>query len=93
MAHDEYLVKMKTPEQFLGHLGEEAAEVIVELALLQKAIGKTVRFGPNSVNPSLPAEQQERNIDWVLRQMDAVEREVSDVLLAIKRLRTRLGYP
>lgn len=85
MAHEEYLVKMKTPEQFLGHVAEETAEVIVELALLQKAIGKTVRFGPNSVNPTLPVAEQEKNIDWVLRQFQAVNRELDDLALAMDR--------
>jgi NTP pyrophosphatase (non-canonical NTP hydrolase) len=46
----------------LAHTVEECGEVI-------SAIGKTQRFGLRSVNPLLPLEQQERNVDWLRREM------------------------
>ena len=38
---------------------------------------KTMRWGPDSVNPELPPEQQERNIDWVMREIADVERAIA----------------
>ena len=58
----------------LSHLIEEAGEALA-------AAGKVQRWGAASVNPLLPAEQQERNIDWLMR-------ELSDVEEAIRRLRS-----
>lgn len=68
--------RSRSPEQALAHLGEELGELIEAAGRLTAAIGKTQRFGPRSVNPELPAEQQEKNIDWVLR-------EARDVVSAI----------
>lgn len=52
----------KTAEQKLGYLAEEAGEVLA-------AVGKSQRWGLHSVNPELPPEQQERNQDWLLREL------------------------
>ncbi|MDE2106892.1 MAG: hypothetical protein KGL39_57285 [Patescibacteria group bacterium] len=52
----------RTREQFYGYLIEECGEVLA-------AAGKTLRWGEMSVNPELPKEQQERNVDWLLREM------------------------
>lgn len=59
--------------QALVHLVEECGEVIA-------AAGKAMRFGLLSVNPELPPEKQETNIDWV-------RREVMDLDAAIKKWR------
>lgn len=71
MANPEYIKKQKTPEQFMGHVCEEAGEVVT-------AIGKIIRFGPLSYNPTLPPEEQETNRAWLLRELidlqGAVER-------------------
>lgn len=60
----------------VGKATEEAGEFIA-------AIGKTLRWGWSSVNPELPPEEQERNKDWVRREMadlrealDNLEREM-----------------
>lgn len=53
----------KTLPQKLGYLVEECGEVLA-------AAGKTIRWGLSSVNPELPPEQQETNVDWLLREMD-----------------------
>lgn len=57
----------------LAHLIEECGEVLA-------AAGKTQRWGPHSVNPLIPADQQEANIDWLMREID-------DLADAISRLR------
>ena len=60
----------------LAHLVEECGEVLA-------AAGKCQRWGMDSVNPELPAEQQETNRDWLLR-------ELADLEGAIIRLRVQL---
>lgn len=46
----------------LGYLVEECGEVMA-------AVGKTLRWGTQSVNPELPHEQQETNREWILREL------------------------
>lgn len=91
MAHEEFIAKQKTPAQFLAHIVEEAGETTEAIGKLVQAAGKTFRFGPDSVNPLLPAEQQERNIDWVLRTADEVVAEANDLIAAIQRFRIKLS--
>ncbi len=55
----------------LSHLIEECGEVLA-------AAGKTQRWGRHSVNPLLPPEQQETNIEWL-------KREITDLSFAIVR--------
>lgn len=45
----------------LGYLVEECGEVLA-------AAGKTLRWGPQSVNPTIPIPDQEPNIDWLRRE-------------------------
>lgn len=49
-------------EKRLAHAIEECAEFI-------QAATKIQRWGPNSVNPLLPPEQQETNLAWMCREM------------------------
>jgi hypothetical protein len=49
----------------LGRFIEECGEALA-------AAGKCVRFGYESVNPLLPLEQQERNRDWLYRELDDI---------------------
>lgn len=51
-----------TTEEKLGYLVEECGEVLA-------AIGKTQRWGLESVNPEIPPEQRETNREWVLREL------------------------
>jgi hypothetical protein len=51
-----------TREQKIGYLVEECGEVMA-------AVGKTLRWGLDSVNPELPQEEQETNADWILREL------------------------
>lgn len=60
----------------LAHVVEECGEVLA-------AAGKTQRWGPQSVNPLLPTEQQETNIKWL-------RRELKDLADAISRLQTTI---
>lgn len=49
-------------EKGLSHLIEECGETIA-------AAGKLQRWGPYSVNPLLPPQQQETNLRWLRREM------------------------
>lgn len=46
----------------MGKAVEEAGEFLA-------AAGKTMRWGFGSFNPDLPPEQQEKNVDWLRREM------------------------
>jgi NTP pyrophosphatase (non-canonical NTP hydrolase) len=59
-------------DKCMAHVVEECGEVLA-------AAGKTQRWGPLSVNPLLPVEQQETNIDWL-------RRELTDLKGAVGRL-------
>lgn len=52
-----------------GYLVEECGEVL-------QAVGKALRWGLESANPELPEEQRETNRDWILRELQDVERAV-----------------
>jgi NTP pyrophosphatase (non-canonical NTP hydrolase) len=64
--------KPETFKQKLGYLIEECGE-------LQSALGKTIRWGLNSFNPELPAEEQESNREWILREIKDVKRAIGFV--------------
>lgn len=62
----------------MAHAAEEAGEFLA-------ALGKSLRWGLNSVNPLLPPSEQETNRAWLLREMsdlrgalDRLEREMKD---------------
>ncbi len=57
-------------EKRLSHLIEECGEVLA-------AAGKTQRWGTHSVNPLLPPEQQEKNIDWLRRELTDLKQVIS----------------
>lgn len=61
----------------LGYLVEECGEVM-------SAVGKTQRWGLDSVNPELPPEEQETNRDWILRELNDLEDAIEIVRNAIK---------
>lgn len=68
----------KSIDQALAHLIEELGEATA-------AAGKCARWGFHSVNPTLPAEEQETNEDWLRREID-------DVRHAYETLGKFLGY-
>jgi NTP pyrophosphatase (non-canonical NTP hydrolase) len=59
-----------TLDQKLGYLVEECGETLA-------AVGKSMRWGMESVNPELPPEQQETNKDWLLRELADLKRAIS----------------
>lgn len=68
-------------EPAIGKLVEECGEVLA-------AVGKTIRWGLESTNPEIPAEERERNADWIIR-------ETHDLLGAIDNIfgeLRKLGY-
>ena len=75
--------KPKTLEQMLGYLIEEAGEVLT-------AIGKSRRCGLFSSNPELPPDEQEKNGDWILRELKDLRRAI-DLVEPALRLRMNTG--
>lgn len=73
-----------------AHVVEEAGEMMKDLGDLLAAIGKTKRWGWQSVNPLIPEDQREMNRDWVRRALAAAKPEVADLLQAIERLEATL---
>ena len=59
-------------------------KAVEELGELQAALGKTLRWGWESVNPDLPEHEQETNAAWV-------KREISDVRGALDNLEHEMG--
>ena len=73
------------PGDGFPRLIEETGELSKELGDLTAALGKTVRFGADSVNPLLPPEQQETNAAWIERAIRNVQREYADWLQAVTK--------
>ena len=63
------------------HYNQAVAHLVEEMGEALAAAGKTLRFGPLSSNPLVPAEQRELNDAWLSRELD-------DVIAAIERYRT-----
>lgn len=61
--------KPETDEQKLGYFVEECGEALA-------AVGKTLRWGLDGVNPELPEEEQETNRRWVLRELRDLTRAI-----------------
>ena len=59
----------ETEQQILGYLAEECGEVVA-------AVGKTIRWGMESVNPELPENQQEMNWQWIRREIKDLKRAI-----------------
>lgn len=73
-----------------AHVVEEAGEMMKDLGDLLAAIGKTKRWGWDSVNPLIPEAHRETNRDWVRRALVAAKPEIADLLQAIDRLELTL---
>jgi hypothetical protein len=61
----------------LGKLTEECGEVLA-------AVGKTQRFGLDSVNPLIPADQRVTNKDWLLAELADLEHAIEEVRQELK---------
>lgn len=53
----------------LAHVVEECGEVLA-------AAGKLQRMGKESVNPQLPPDQQETNLDWLKRELQDLKQAI-----------------
>ena len=60
---------MSDPKYLQDGFDKKLAHVIEECGEFLAAAGKTQRWGAFSVNPELPREMQEFNIDWLGREM------------------------
>jgi len=78
-------------DQKFGYLIEECGEVLVEdfgrsdqltiaIGKTLAAVGKTLRWGLDSVNPDLPVKDQEENGDWVLRELKWLKRTIKPLV-------------
>lgn len=70
---------MTDPRYMRKGLEFAMGKLIEECGELQSALGKTMRWGWYSTNPELPVEEQERNMDWVLREMADVEDAIENL--------------
>jgi len=55
-------------------------KLVEELGELQAALGKTLRWGPESYNPELPAPDRETNAAWVRREIEDVRGAICNYL-------------
>lgn len=67
------------PRQALAHVIEECGELLA-------AAGKTVRWGWDSVNPEIPTDQQETNLDWLMRELDDLDFAISEFRKHINKM-------
>lgn len=75
MAEHKYL--RHDGHSVVSHLIEKCGEVLT-------AAGKTLRWGPQSVNPELAPDDQETNREWLLRELNGLE-------ILVARTRKALG--
>lgn len=82
---------MTDPKYMRPGLDFARGKAIEEAGELLAALGKSLRWGWTSVNPDLPANQQETNADWVRREMadlrgalDNLEREMRLNILKVE---------
>ena len=67
----------KTQKQKLGYLIEECGEVLT-------AVGKSMRWGIESVNPESRVVKPETNREWILRELDDLDRAVFMVRASLR---------
>ena len=78
--HEEFLPK--DIEGKFAHLVEELGEAT-------QAAGKILRFGPYSVNPLLPKEQQIMNEDKLLLELGDLSRAAQAYVEAVQQARSQ----
>lgn len=72
------------PEYMPRTLSEKFGKLIEECGEVMAAVGKTMRWGLEGVNPELPASPpRETNREWILREMADVEESIAIVRAAI----------
>ena len=70
---------MSDPKYRQDGFDKRLSKVVEEMGEALAAAGKLQRWGRNSVNPELPPEQQETNLDWLLRELTDVVDAISDL--------------
>jgi hypothetical protein len=63
---------MTDPRWMRKGLNFARGKAIEELGELQAALGKSIRWGWDSYDPTIPAEQRITNKEWVLAEMQDV---------------------
>jgi hypothetical protein len=72
--------RMTDPKYMRPGYNFAVGKLVEELGELQAALGKLLRWGPESVNPELPPEQQETNADWVRREILGVRGAIQNYI-------------
>jgi|SRR5581483_6944959 len=80
----ERIKEMTDPKYMRPGLPFAVGKTVEELGELNAALGKTLRWGWDSVNPELPQHQRETNLVWV-------KREIADVRGALDNLERELA--
>ena len=70
---------MTDPRYMRPGLDFARGKAMEELGELQAALGKSLRWGWESVNPELPHSEQESNLLWVRREMKDVRRALDNL--------------
>jgi len=68
----------------LAHVVEECGEVL-------SAAGKAQRWGLWSVNPELPEDKQETNIEWLKRELKDLKGAISRLELELDKQRPKVS--
>ncbi len=72
---------MSNPKYLRGGYSFAVGRLVEELGELQAALGKTLRWGPESYNPELPEGDREANEDWVRREIEDVRSAIENYLV------------
>lgn len=64
--------EMTDPKYMRPGLPFAVGKTVEELGELNAALGKTLRWGWDSVNPELPQDERETNLVWVRREIEDV---------------------
>ena len=85
----------------IGELQSEMCGMLVKLGRLQKALGKSLRYGLDGYNPELPEDKRVTNEAWIQCEINdilctgpepsRIWEEMMDVASAIKRLELELA--
>ncbi len=68
---------MSDPRYLQAGFDKQLAHVVEECGEVAAAAGKTQRWGAASVNPDLPAAQQETNAAWLWRELTDAEEAIA----------------
>jgi hypothetical protein len=84
-------MQMTNPKYMRPGVEFAVGKLIEEMGELNAALGKTIRWGWQSVNPELPPEKQETNEVWVKRELQDVRDAIANLEQQMKEADHR-GY-